>query len=165
MLHWIIHLQLTGIWWFPFHRAINLLNVLPCNSWKASSKKMTDSTFTQQLRYDLSLNHPESSYFVNQPTKTSWWFQPLWKILVKMGIFPNFRAEKQNIWNHHLENYYNKMLPHPKILHKPTLFWWRFPPKRPSSKSHSLRTRSPVKPKECSFLLPGRYDGGYPFSL
>ena len=21
-------------------------------------------------------------------TKTSWWFQPLWKILVKMGIFP-----------------------------------------------------------------------------
>ena len=22
----------------------------------------------------------------------SWWFQPLWKILVKMGIFPNFRV-------------------------------------------------------------------------
>ena len=22
------------------------------------------------------------------PTKTCWWFQPIWKILVKMGIFP-----------------------------------------------------------------------------
>ena len=32
--------------------------------------------------------------FINPPkgclcsTKTSWWFQPIWKILVKMGIFP-----------------------------------------------------------------------------
>ena len=23
----------------------------------------------------------------------SWWFQPSWKILVKMEIFPNFRGE------------------------------------------------------------------------
>ena len=27
-----------------------------------------------------------SKHISNQP---SWWFQPLWKILVKMGIFPN----------------------------------------------------------------------------
>ena len=26
---------------------------------------------------------------------TSWWFQPIWKILVKMGIFPNFRGENK----------------------------------------------------------------------
>ena len=26
---------------------------------------------------------------------TGWWFQPLWKILVKMGIFPNFRGENK----------------------------------------------------------------------
>ena len=25
-----------------------------------------------------------------------WWFQPNWKILVKMGIFPNFRGENKN---------------------------------------------------------------------
>ena len=29
---------------------------------------------------------------------TSWWFQPIWKMLVKMGIFPNFRGENQNIF-------------------------------------------------------------------
>jgi len=25
----------------------------------------------------------------------SWWFQPIWKILVKLGIIPNFRGENQ----------------------------------------------------------------------
>ena len=32
---------------------------------------------------------------------TSWWFQPIWKILdilVKMGIFPNFRGENNKIF-------------------------------------------------------------------
>ena len=28
------------------------------------------------------------SYWLKQHHKTSWWFQPIWKILVKMGIFP-----------------------------------------------------------------------------
>ena len=28
------------------------------------------------------------------PIWSSWWFQPIWKILVTMGIFPNFRGEK-----------------------------------------------------------------------
>ncbi len=33
-------------------------------------------------------------------TLPSWWFQPLWKILVKMGIFTNFRGENpKNLWN------------------------------------------------------------------
>ena len=27
--------------------------------------------------------------------KSSWWFQPIWKILVKLGIFPNFRGENK----------------------------------------------------------------------
>ena len=26
---------------------------------------------------------------------TGWWFQPLWKILVKLGIFPNFGENKK----------------------------------------------------------------------
>ena len=29
------------------------------------------------------------------PTLSSWWFQPLWKILVKLGIFPNFWGENR----------------------------------------------------------------------
>ena len=33
---------------------------------------------------------------------SSWWFQPLWKIFVKMGIFPKFRGENKKNWNHHL---------------------------------------------------------------
>ena len=28
-----------------------------------------------------------------EPTKTTWVFQPLWKILVKIRVFPNFRDE------------------------------------------------------------------------
>ena len=31
----------------------------------------------------------------------SWWFQPNWKILVKMGIFPKQGWKYKNIWNHH----------------------------------------------------------------
>ena len=34
-------------------------------------------------------------------TFSGWWFQPHWKILVKMGIFPK-QGWKKNIWNHHL---------------------------------------------------------------
>ena len=33
----------------------------------------------------------------------SWWFQPIWKILVKMGNLPQIRVKTKNIWNHHLE--------------------------------------------------------------
>ena len=33
----------------------------------------------------------------------SWWFQPIWKILVKMGSSsPRFGLKIKNIWNHHL---------------------------------------------------------------
>ncbi len=35
-------------------------------------------------------------------SKSSWWFQPIWKILVKMGIFPQIGVKIKNIWNHHL---------------------------------------------------------------
>ena len=31
----------------------------------------------------------------------SWWFQPLWKIWVKMGSFPQVGVKIKNIWNHH----------------------------------------------------------------
>ena len=39
--------------------------------------------------------------------KTSWWLnQPIWTILVKLDHFPKDQGEnKQNIWNHHLENF------------------------------------------------------------
>ena len=34
---------------------------------------------------------------------TSWWFQPTWKILVKMGNLPQFSGWTTIFWNHHLE--------------------------------------------------------------
>ena len=34
---------------------------------------------------------------------TSWWFQPIWGILFKMGSSsPGFGVKTKNIWNHHL---------------------------------------------------------------
>ena len=34
---------------------------------------------------------------------TSWWFQPIWRILVKIGNLPQSRDEdKKIVWNHHL---------------------------------------------------------------
>ncbi len=39
-----------------------------------------------------------------QTNNASWWFQPLWKILVKLGIFPNGRDEHKNCLScHHPE--------------------------------------------------------------
>ena len=33
---------------------------------------------------------------------TSWWFQPIWKILVKLDHFPKYRLKiKNECWNHH----------------------------------------------------------------
>ena len=38
-------------------------------------------------------------------TYSTWWLnQPIWKIWIKMGIFPSNRGEnKKSIWNHHLD--------------------------------------------------------------
>ena len=39
---------------------------------------------------------------------TGWWFQPLWKLLVKVGIF-QIGVKIQNIWKHHLEYFFCKV--------------------------------------------------------
>ena len=36
-------------------------------------------------------------FHVNLQGCTGWWLQPIWKIFVKMGIFPNFRGEIKHI--------------------------------------------------------------------
>ena len=33
---------------------------------------------------------------------SSWWFQPLWKILVNNGNLPQIGVKIKNLWNHHL---------------------------------------------------------------
>ena len=39
------------------------------------------------------------------PIKTSWWFQPIWKILYsQIGSFPQIGMNIKNAWNQHLES-------------------------------------------------------------
>ena len=51
-----------------------------------------ENTHTQNSgkSQDSSILKGEPLWWFNvwMPTKTCWWFQPIWKILVKMGIFP-----------------------------------------------------------------------------
>ena len=50
-------------------------------------------------------SHSPSTFWraLNVLRVTGWWCQPIWKIVVKLDIFPNFRGENsKNLWNHHL---------------------------------------------------------------
>ena len=40
----------------------------------------------------------------NVSETTGWWFQPIWKILVKLDNFPKTGMNMKNIWNHHPES-------------------------------------------------------------
>ena len=57
--------------------------------------------------WNLKRNH-WSEISIHRKKKTSWWFQPLWKILISQNgfIFPNFRDEnsKKYLSCHHPEN-------------------------------------------------------------
>ena len=39
---------------------------------------------------------------IPSPSFTSWWFQPIWKILVKTGSFPQVGMNIKTFWNHQL---------------------------------------------------------------
>ena len=63
---------------------------------------------------------------------SGWWFQPLWKILVKIGIFPKIGVKIKNDWNHHpaiswftppqKKNHQNQL---PLSMHLgPLKLWW-----------------------------------------
>ena len=43
-----------------------------------------------------------STYYTSTSSvRSSWWFQPIWKILVKLVHFPKKGWTIKNIWNHH----------------------------------------------------------------
>ena len=48
-------------------------------------------------------NVPSSISCVFFKTQTSWWFQPIWKILVNLDHFPKVGMKINHFWNHHLE--------------------------------------------------------------
>ena len=63
---------------------------------------------TVEIKKGLSFTHihvqPCRSIKSDPPkiTRSRWWFQPIWKILIKMGIFPR-QGWKKHIWKHHLD--------------------------------------------------------------
>ena len=62
----------------------------PHETWPWTSKPQSSIIFLNVLNTlaSLSSSLARSRKKIN-PTLSSWWFQPIWKILVKMVIFPN----------------------------------------------------------------------------
>ena len=53
------------------------------------SQKTSSQTMAIAATFLMMKKHGETVQTSDgRPKKTSWWFQPIWKILVKMGIFP-----------------------------------------------------------------------------
>ena len=65
-------------------------------------KPNVHSSIVSITTYGKFMENPSNSSWQNhqKPSKSSWWFnQPIWNILVKIGIFPNFRGENEkNVW-------------------------------------------------------------------
>ncbi len=84
---------------------------------------------------------------------TGWWFQPLWKIIVKLGIFPNFRGENKkylkpppslHVPNHHFG--------YPSMLDFRDVPFQKNPPKNLRRKSNQIQ-RAKSKPPESLWTL------------
>ena len=62
-----------------------------------------------QVGYVSSLENKFPGPQKNHQKTTGWWLnQPIWKILVKMGIFPKFRGENKTYLScHHLDKHFD----------------------------------------------------------
>ena len=84
--------------------------------------------------------HPNLHIFqVFMQRYTSWWFQPSWKILVKMGIFPKVRGENKTCLSCHHLVYWLPFLPSKNLQGwQNSGVWWSnvilYPPERWSEK-------------------------------
>ena len=67
-------------------------------SWRPArtvETNMKESKLTNRIK-------SESQASFKDKSNAGWWFQPIWKILVKVDHLPS-RDENKNIWKHHLE--------------------------------------------------------------
>ena len=71
------HSRCHGLRSQMLHQALNPLGFCSCRS----------SATTRCYRYILYVEHTRNLSWRGS-RKTGWWFQPIWKIIVKMGIFP-----------------------------------------------------------------------------
>ena len=86
-------------------RALGILYITEYVSW---CKHNSSSRFIKNSH----VNHL-SKKRSNSPTSSSgWWFQPIWKIWVKMGSFPQGSGVKiKTVWNHHPSRVKTLLLP------------------------------------------------------
>ena len=107
--------------------------------------------------------------FLLNKASTGWWFQPIWKIWVKLEIFPNFRGENKNYLScHHLavsslvcdvQRFRTFKAPkknfHFLLLHRMYFFVGQqnhhVKKKVGSNKKHGKSTRSSAKPESRHF--------------
>ena len=59
---------------------------------------------------------------IYQEIRTGWWFQPLWKILVKLDHLPQIGMKIKNIWNHHLGVYLKMVVSNRNLLFQGSIF-------------------------------------------
>ncbi len=68
---------------------------------------MTTKSPMEELNSWWNMNKPMKKLNIKTQTYTkhkknsSWWFHPLWKILVKLDHLPQIGVKIKNIWNHH----------------------------------------------------------------
>ena len=91
-------------------------------------------------------------YTIFTKTITSWWFQPIWKILVKLDHLPQVGVKIKNIWNHHLVFTKTTMIP--------SYFSWCF-----SKLSHWLGYINDMCMGSTSSLGDGYHPTGNPYIL
>ena len=73
--------------------------------------------------YSAAVGHQSSFHAVGTPQwhccrsplqqiTSSWWLQPIWKILIsQIGSFPQVGVNIKNVWNHHLDLILQKFRP------------------------------------------------------
>ena len=123
------------IWNFQLHQftqAIRLnrdLNLPNCSSaWtvgevRPPGRKCGSRIFeTISSQRDFPKPIKRSTQQFNQDASSSWWFQPIWKILVKLD---HFGVKIKNVWNHHLVFYWNDWTCTCRM--KMTQIWSHFP--------------------------------------
>ena len=105
---------------------LHLWNV--CDSsmaWRRPTSS-SDATWAKRPGDAIQERHrPQSAKSIHnhhQPS-TSWWFQPLLKILIsQIGSFPQVGVKIKNIWNHQLDP--------PYLNHLDKMMWWHIPRRR-----------------------------------
>ncbi len=82
-----------------FHVSIGTL----VRSLKGMFSHLANGPWNKSLNFIFPTKYGIMRNRISQRCLAGWWFEPIWKIWVKLEIFPKVRGEKDSIWNHHLD--------------------------------------------------------------